>query len=222
MEIDQEIFSLSKQIWDYHHLNHPIEQADCIIVLGSHDTRVAERGAALYLQGFAPYLLFSGGLGRLTEGNWTEAEADKFSKIAIALGVPESKILVENSSTNTGENIAFSYKLLQNNGIAANKLLLVQKPYMERRAYASFMKQWPEDDAKFVVTSPNISFADYANQEISLEQVINIMMGDLQRIKVYANKGFQIEQTVPTAVWEAYEKLKSKGFTDHLVEEDQE
>lgn len=217
MNLDQETLSLSRQIWNYHQLNHSLQKADCIIVLGSHDTRVAERGAQLYLQGYAPLILFTGGLGRLTEDIWTEPEADKFARIARDMGVPGSSILIENKATNTGENISLSYDLLKKKGIELKNMILVQKPYMERRAYASFMKQWPEEGTEFIVTSPKISFEDYPNQEITRGEVINIMMGDLQRIREYPNQGFQIPQDIPQNVWEAFEKLKERGFTSHLV-----
>ena len=39
----------ARTVWDYHHVGHALEKADCIIVLGSHDTRVAERGAEALL-----------------------------------------------------------------------------------------------------------------------------------------------------------------------------
>ena len=42
--------ALAKKLWDYHHMNHALEKADCIFVLGSHDLRVAERAAQLYLR----------------------------------------------------------------------------------------------------------------------------------------------------------------------------
>ncbi|MGV3589553.1 MAG: YdcF family protein [Adhaeribacter sp.] len=217
MLLDSETLRLSQLIWDYHHVNHNLAPADCILVLGSHDTRVAERGAELFLQGYAPLLIFSGGLGRLTDGLWTEPEADKFAQIARDLGVPADKILVENRSTNTGENIALTYALLQKNDISVKRMILVQKPYMERRAYATFMKQWPGEPVEIMVTSPQISFADYPNHEISQEEVINIMLGDLQRIHIYPPKGFQIHQDIPDAVWHAFEQLTQKGFTSHLM-----
>jgi uncharacterized SAM-binding protein YcdF (DUF218 family) len=219
-QLDTEIIKLSQLIWDYHHVNHTLEPADCIMVLGSHDTRVAERGAELYLQGYAPYIIFSGGLGRLTEGLWDEPEADKFAQIARNMGVPAASIFTENRSTNTGENIALSYKLLQLNNIPVQRLILVQKPYMERRAYATFMKQWPGPPVDIRVTSPQISFADYPNHEISREEVVNIMLGDLQRIHTYPAKGFQIYQEIPAPVWEAFQQLKDRGFTSHLIPED--
>ena len=213
--ISEKTLILAKQLWDYHHVNHHLEKADCILVLGSHDTRVAERAAELYLQKWAPLLLFSGGLGRLTEGVWTETEADLFAKIAIDKGVPREAILIENKSTNTGENILFTRQLLRENKIDPQSFIVVQKPYMERRSFATFKKHWP--DKKLIVTSPQISFENYPNAEIPAEQVINIMAGDLQRIKVYAEMGFQIYQEIPSDVWRAYEQLVSSGYDEHLI-----
>ncbi len=214
-----ETIALAQRIWDYHHVNHNLQPADCIMVLGSHDLRVAERGAELWLQGYAPWLLFAGGLGRLTLGLWQETEAEKFAKVAMRLGVPEEKILVESRSTNTGENVALSYQLLQQRQIKVNRFILVQKPYMERRTLATFEKQWPGPKTEILVTSPQINFMDYPNQDVSMEEVISIMLGDLQRIKIYPEKGFQTYQPIPDDVWEAYEKLVAQGFTSHLISE---
>src|SRR3954454_20919508 len=110
--MDERLRKLAERVWRYHHMDHELQKSDIILVLGSHDTRVAERGAQLFLDGWAPLLIFSGGLGRLTEDMWTETEADKFAAIAIEMGVPASSILVESRSTNTGENILFTQKLL--------------------------------------------------------------------------------------------------------------
>jgi len=214
--ITEKTLVLAKRPWDYHHINHHLEKSDCILVLGSHDVRVAERGAELYLAGWAPLLIFSGGLGRLTEGIWPEAEADLFAKIAIDKGVPKEAILSENKSSNTGENILFTKQLLTENNLHPQSFIVVQKPYMERRSFATFKKHWP--DKKLVVTSPQISFEDYPTEEIPAEQVINIMTGDLQRIKIYAEKGFQVYQEIPVQVWQAYEELINAGFNEHLIE----
>lgn len=213
--ITPEILVLAKKIWDYHHVNHTLVSSDCILTLGSHDTRVAERAAELYHSGWAPLLVFAGGLGRLTNDMWTEPEADLFARIAQEKGVPKEAILTENRSTNTGENIQFVKRLLAEKGLDPQSFIIVQKPYMERRSFATFAKNWPEK--KFVVTSPQIPFEEYPNEEISMEQVINIMLGDLQRIKIYPEKGFQIYQEIPADVWEVYEKLVSLGFDKQLI-----
>jgi len=213
------IRSLAEKVWHYHLMNHQIVKSDAILVLCSHDKRVAERGAQLFLEGWAPLLIFSGGLGTITGGMWDEPEADQFAAVAIDLGVPKEKILLENKSTNTGENILFTKALLAARNLNPEKFILVQKPYMERRSFATFRKLWPE---KYVlVTSPQVSFErylnEYGNPDLSSEDVISIMVGDLQRIKLYPAKGFQIQQEIPCEIWAAYEELVAAGYDKHLI-----
>src|SRR5688572_13212253 len=215
--ITPEVLALAQQLWDYHHMNHKPAKADCILALGSHDLRVADRAAELYLQGWAPLVIMSGGLGNFTQEMWTETEADQFAAIAIQKGVPADAVLIENRSTNTGENILYTQQLLKLKGLDPHNFIVVQKPYMERRSYATFKKHWP--DKNLLVTSPQIPFDEYATEEIPLERVINIMIGDLQRIQLYPAKGFQIYQEIPAEVWDAYEQLIALGYDKHLVKE---
>ncbi|MFL5788177.1 MAG: YdcF family protein [Flavisolibacter sp.] len=207
--------ALAQKLWDYHHMNHVLQRSDCILVLGSHDLRVADRAVELYKKGLAPLIIFSGGLGNLTLNIWTEPEADQLARIAINKGVPQDAILIENRSTNTGENILFTQQLLKDKGLDPESFIVVQKPYMERRSYATFKKYWP--DKTVYVTSVQLSMEDYPTDEIPLEQVINLMVGDLQRIKLYPEKGYQIEQEIPNDVWEAYEELVKRGYSSHLI-----
>jgi uncharacterized SAM-binding protein YcdF (DUF218 family) len=215
--ITDSTLQLAKKLWDYHHMHHALGKADCILVLGSHDLRVAERAAQLFLEGWAPMIIFSGGLGNFTKDMWTETEADQFAAIAVNMGVPKESILVENKSTNTGENILFTQRLLAQKNLDPQSFILVQKPYMEKRSYATFKKHWPGKE--LIVTSPQISFEAYPTEEIPLERVINIMVGDLQRIKFYPEKGFQIYQEISADVWQAYEQLVAFGFNKHLMRE---
>ena len=207
-------------VWNFHHMQHQLAPADAILVLGSHDTRVAERAVDIWEQGLAPWLILSGGLGRLTEGIWDQSEAELFRDIALKRGVPEEKILVENQSTNSGENFRFTEKLLRSRTLfdRLQSFIVVQKPYMERRAYATFKKHWPDKDCW--VTSPLLSFNDYcesSHPEINREMVIHLMVGDLQRLWVYAQQGFQISMSVPDLVMQAYQKLVEAGYTNHLA-----
>jgi uncharacterized SAM-binding protein YcdF (DUF218 family) len=213
--INQEAIALAKILWNYHQLHHTLEPADCILVLGNIDTRTAERGADVYLQGYAPIIIFSGGLGKLTKDMWTETEADLFATIALDRGVPREAIFIENKSTNTGENIQFTQQLLQEKNLHLDSFIVVQKPYMERRSYATFRQHWP--DKKLLVTSPRLSFEEYPTNDISVEKLINMMVGDLQRIKLYPEKGFQIYQEIPDDVWIAYEELVKMGFDKQLM-----
>lgn len=216
----QRMLELAEKVWHYHRMNHQLERADAILVLCSHDTVVAERGAQLFLEGWAPLLIYSGGLGAITKRMWAEPEADQFARVATGMGVPRERILVENRSTNTGENVLFTKNLLAELRLDPQKFILVQKPYMERRAYATFKKLWPEKEA--VVTSPQVTFDEYLSRysspQLSADDVISIMVGDLQRIRLYPRRGFQIYQEVPDEVWAAGEELIRAGYDRHLVE----
>jgi hypothetical protein len=90
---------------------------------------------------------------------------------------------------------------------------------MERRTFATFRKVWPEP--AIAVTSPQVTMDDYlraySNESLSPADVVSIMVGDLQRIRVYADKGFQIPQDIPARVWRAYQALVEEGFTSRLV-----
>lgn len=214
-----QIRALVETVWSYHQLRHELSKADAILVLCSHDTAVAERGAQLFLDGWAPLLIFSGGLGTITRELWTEPEADQFAAIAVRLGVPRERILIENRSTNTGENVLFTKQLLAERGLTPQSFILVQKPYMERRSYATFRKLWPEKQA--IVTSPQVSLDEYlekySNANLPVDEVVSIMVGDLQRVKLYAEKGFQIPQEIPPDVWAAFEALVAAGYDSRLV-----
>src|SRR5262245_18415450 len=138
--MDQRIRTLAETVWNYHLLHQELAPADAILVLCSHDEVVAERGAQLFLDGWAPLLIFAGGSGAITKRLWTEPEAERFARIAVKLGVPQGQILIEPRSTNTGENVRFTRQLLKDRGLDPQKFIIVQKPYMERRSYATFRK----------------------------------------------------------------------------------
>ena len=167
----------------------------------------------------APLLIFSGGLGTITRHLMTTPEAEVFAAIAERAGVPRNRMLVESCSTNTGENVSFTRQLLAERGLDPRRFILVQKPYMERRTFATFKKVWPEP--AIAVTSPQVTMDDYlraySNVSLSPADVVNIMVGDLQRIRVYAERGFQIAQEVPDDVWSAFEELVARGFRERLV-----
>ena len=219
MAPDATIRALAERLWQYHHLNHTLEPADIIMALCSHDLSVADTAAHLFLDGWAPKLLFSGGLGAITRHLWQESEADQFAQRAVVLGVRADRILIENRSTNTGENIRFSRELLAAHDLDPQVFIVVQKPYMERRSYATFMQNWP--GKRVIAASPRVSFDDYlqtyAHAALTADDVIGIMVGDLQRILIYPARGFQIPQDVPDDVLDAYHQLVAAGFDKYLV-----
>ncbi len=212
--------ALAIKLWNYHHVGHKWEKADIIFALGSHDLGVARFAALLFQEGWAPLLAFSGGIahqGDSLRTGWDKSEAEMFADVAMSVGVPKEEILIEDRATNTGENFAFMEQVFKDQGLNPKKVILVQKPYMERRALATALAHWPQRE--FISTSMPISFEDYTSGDIPKDRIINIMVGDLQRIKLYGEKGFQVPQEIPEDVWDAYEKLVQLGYTSHLVTE---
>lgn len=213
--LTNEILEQAQILWDYLKLGQPLRKADCIIAMGSHDLRVAEYAARLVLEGWAPLLVCSGGLGRLTENVWTEPEARKFAWVAENAGVSSNRILIEEKSSNTAENLKFSHTLLNEHKIKAGSAILVHKPYMERRVMATVGVVWPELEC--IVSSPPFEFLVYPNQEIPMDDVIHIMVGDFHRIIVYAELGFQTPQEIPGNVMSAFNFLVEQKYEKYLV-----
>ncbi len=209
----------AKILWNYHHLDQPVRRADTIIAFGSHDLNVAIRAAELYLSGYAKRIIFTGGLGRITEKIWQMPEAEKFTRAAVNAGVPPESIITETKSSNTGKNIEFTKKKLAELGIAPGRCIAVDKPSRERRTYAALKKQWPELD--FSITSPQYSYKEYcaiyASSLGDTRNLINIMVGDLQRIDIYGRNGLQIPQDIPQEVRAAFDRLVAHGYDEQLL-----
>ena len=214
--MDKKLIECVKILWDFNHMNHEIKPADVIIGLGGYDLTIPKRAIELYKNGLSPLILFSGKSGRFTEGVFKKSEAEVFADIAIESGVPKSQILIEGKSTNTGENILCSKQLLQNRKIEVRKVIVVSKPYMERRAYATFKKHWPE--VELILTSAQLSYDEYLSA-ISLDEdlVINTIVTDTQKVKIYSEKGYQIQQDIPEYVWTAWQTLVNAGYDKHVV-----
>ena len=206
-------------IWDYLGMHRQPQKADVIVGFGNFNTNIARRAAELYLQGYAPKVLFTGGLGRNTEGLLPEPEAVRFAKVAMERGVPEKDILIEDRSTNTKENIEFTRRLLEEAGVPHGHILGVHQPFMERRITAAMGVYWPE--LQFSVTSPQVSIPEYLadaeRQGITENAAVSVIVGDFQRMDLYAKKGYQLPQHIPEEAWEAFHRLVALGFDSQLA-----
>ena len=206
-------------IWDYLCLNVKPQKADVIVGFGNFNEDIPRRAAELYLQGYAPRILFTGGLGRNTVGLLPESEADRFARVAIGCGIPDEAIIREDKSTNTAENIIFTRKLLEERNIPHDHILGVHQPFMERRITAAMGVYWPE--LNFSVTSPQVTIPQYLEaakaQGITENASISVIVGDFQRMKLYADKGWQIPQEIPQRAWEAFDRLVELGYDKQLA-----
>ncbi|XP_041081508.1 uncharacterized protein SCO4629-like [Polyodon spathula] len=171
--------NFAQVLWNYLQMHHPLTQSDVIIGLGCHDTRVAERSASLFLEGWAPWLLFTGYLGNQTAGVWQRPEAEIFTDVVVKMGVPRDRILLETGATNTGENVRFSFQVLMEQSIPACRVILVQQPFMEQRVYATFLQQWPGENTQAIVTSPKVQLQGFSNCQVgSMQDLIRYMLGN--------------------------------------------
>lgn len=206
-------------IWDYLCLRQTPQKADCIVGFGNFNTDIAVRAAQLYRQGLAPKVLFTGGLGRNTQGLLPEPEAVRFARVAMEYGVPAEDILLEDQSANTAENIRFTRRLLEEKGLPHHRILGVHQPFMERRIQAAMGVYWPETD--FSVTSPQVTIPEYLQrarqQGISEHASICVIVGDFQRMELYAQKGWQLPQQIPQEAWKAFHRLVKLGFDSQLA-----
>ena len=204
--------------WDYMRLVDAVEKSDAILVLGSFDPNAALHGARLWLAGWAPKIIMSGGVahkGQLLDTGWNRPEAEVFAEIAMKEGVPREAILLESRAQNTAENFSLGRAVAEQAGVQIGKLLVVAKPYMTRRGFATGRKVWPEAELRLQCEA--IEVTDYFSREADPERTVLALVGDLHRIVVYPRLGFQIEQEVPAPVHDALRELVRAGYGQRLV-----
>jgi uncharacterized SAM-binding protein YcdF (DUF218 family) len=130
-------------------------------------------------------------------------------------GVPKESILIETAATNTGQNIAHSRDCLTKHGVDVRSVIIMSRPYQQRRAYATCKKLWPEIDVQ--CASYPLSLDDYIAMIGDAKWVIDMLVGDTQRIQEYPKLGFAIEQKMPANVERAFRRLAAAGFTSRLL-----
>ena len=217
----EEVLRLARIIWDYHQLQHEPIRGDVVVALGTNDLRVAESAVDLFLRGYGSTLVCTGGVAHqddLLATCWEKTEAEMYADVAERRGVPREHILLETRATNTAENIRFVRQLLSEEAIRPRNIVIAVKPFMQRRVWATLAVEWPEMPA--TLASPDMTLDEYFTAELSPEKIIHILVGDLQRIRVYARRGWSAPQRLPVEVQEAYQSLVALGFTKHLIAEE--
>ncbi len=216
----EQALRLARVIWEYHQLNQTPIPADVIVALGTNDLRVAEFAAGLYQNGYGQQVVCTGGIAHgsdLLATRWDASEAEMYAAVLHRRSVPKEAILLESQASNTAENFVFAKALLRQAGIRPKNIVIAVKPFMQRRAYATMAVEWPEMPATFA--SPALTLDEYFTSELTSDRIVNIIVGDLQRIWVYSRKGYSAPQRIPEEVKSAYEGLVALGYTEHLIAE---
>ncbi|KRD18954.1 YdcF family protein [Streptomyces sp. Root264] len=215
--ISAQAWADAQTLWDFQQMGHAPRPCSAAVGLGSHDLGVADTTAELYHRGLFPLIVFTGATSRTTQERMPRGEAEHYRERAVELGVPERAILVEPNARNTGENIRFSRAILEVRQVPVSSVLLVSKPYEERRSYATARKLWP--GVEWVCASTAMKLPQYVDSIGDARLVLDMMVGAQQRLMIYPRQGFAIEQEIPDDVRAAFERLRDGGFTSRLAPE---
>ena len=102
--------------------------------------------------------------------------------------------------------------------------IVVCKPYVEKRVEATIKKIIPE--CKAIITSQNIDFEEYCKQyenEIgNSEEVVEDLVGSVERMKVFAERGWQEKMEVPDTIWQDFEELVKMGYDKYYTKKHKE
>lgn len=221
--LNDKVIEFLKDIWDYMVLNMELKKCDIIIGNGCSSLDIPVRCSELLKKNYGKLILFTGGLGKITNEIFNKSEAEIYRDIAIAHGVDKDRILIENKSTNTGDNFRFSIKLLKTKNINVDKILIVHSKLSERRTLncaKAIIK-----NKKLIITSPNITFDEYINKlnsksEIEIYNILSVIAGDIQRLIIFPQFGWQIEQYVPQHIINIYFELKDMGYSKYILSRD--
>ncbi|MFB7054460.1 YdcF family protein [Streptomyces vinaceus] len=213
--ISEQAWADAELIWDFHQMHHEPRPCSVAVGLGSHDLGVADTTVDLYQRGMAPLIVFTGATSPTTRSRMPHGEAVHYRERALELGVPPEDVLVEPNARNTGENIRLTRALLKDAGRPVESVLLISKPYEERRAYATARQLWPE--VEVISASTPMTFAEYVATIDDPKLVIDMLVGALQRLQLYPDQGFMVPMPVSEAVLTAYRHLRDEGFTSRLI-----
>ncbi len=219
-----------------------ISRADLLIILGSSIPYLAELGARAFLDGVARELMIVGGIGHSTKylaenirnnpeyrdiAAENRPEADILREVVSKnTGLDVNSIIIENRSTNCGENASQALKVIkERTGIPAS-VIIIQDPTMQLRTHASFLKAWAGEKTRIISYSPfiphikaetgSLKLSDNIYGLWSFDRFIDLVMGEIPRLRDdqegYGPKGknFIAHVDIPDNVLEAYARLQTK------------
>ncbi|MBR3060699.1 MAG: YdcF family protein [Oscillospiraceae bacterium] len=162
------------------------QKSDVIFIPGTSQSAITEKAAELFCAGFAQYVIptgaYSGKRGKfaaekIDNPRYAGEYASDFEYCRHILrenGVPDSAIIREDRSTNTGENAEFSAMVLRELGIQVKRAILCCQSFHARRAFMSYGKFFPETEILVVPTdTQGIRKEDWFLQEKSYRRVMS-------------------------------------------------
>jgi uncharacterized SAM-binding protein YcdF (DUF218 family) len=188
-----------KKLWDYLVLSDELKTSDVIFVLGRDDFNIPQKAIEFFQNNLAPTILLSGGVGRLS-GTIKGSEANAFRDYIQKQGVPAERILLEESATNTGENISKGLDVLKMRGALKRIILVTHGPHM-RRALAVARAQ--NKTVEWLAAPDSCLMSSVAPERLQKE-----LVGEIDRLVKYPKLGYFEEQNIPNEILAAKKMLE--------------
>jgi uncharacterized SAM-binding protein YcdF (DUF218 family) len=191
---------------------------DAVIGFGMFDLSLPRVCGDLYVRGQARHIIFTGGIGAGT-GDLGGPEADVWRRTLRDThpSIPDEAVIVENRSTNTGENVTFTAARLEHwrpelaFGRGLRRVVIVASPTRLRRVWLTFRRQQPEVRVTRHLPPVTVEHdaALYAGQGIDYRQHL---AGELGRIRAYPARGWIFDEPLPVDVAAAHDMLRAPSW----------
>lgn len=215
-------------------------RADVVILAGNAVIPTIDAACALAAAQNTP-LLVSGGVGHSTtflyaavarHPRYNVLRTTGRSEAAIIADIgrhfwqlDEAQLLIEDKSTNCGENARFSVDMLLTRGIKPKTAMIVQDPTMQRRTVATFARvsqhcsdaphwlSWPGFTPRLCNTAEGLAFQPQQEGVWSVDRYLSLLMGEVPRLRDDVNgygptgRDFLVHVDFPQAVEAAWQVL---------------
>lgn len=181
-----------------------LSRVNALFVFGHYEPLVARHAARLWKKGFAPHIIVSGkGRDAIPEGFETEAEF--YASLLESDGVPPEVLVLEKRATNSLENVVWGVAAGRAAGLRLRTLILCALPPLLRRSCATFRKQFPNMDVRGSAFAMPVEW--FSPRRIAR------LVGEIDRLVAYANKGDIAPVDIPPEILSAAEILRSAQKT---------
>lgn len=215
-----------------------LERVDVLVLLGSSITYNIKIVQEAYEKGLCKKILICGGIGHSTallrnsvrnNKDYNDIEVHGKSEANIIFDIikkyfkiSENDIIIENKSTNCGDNAKKAIEILDNMKVNYNSLMLIQDPTMQLRSHLSFLK-YVNNNVKVISYSPFIPVVneDMTFKNFNIDGIWDIarfkelLIGEIPRLRDDKNgygpkgAGYIEHIDIPAEVENAYKELSN-------------
>jgi hypothetical protein len=204
-----------RDVFDYLALRGaPPRRADVVIGFGHFDRKIPEQCADLVAGGIVDRVIFAGGSGVGSPG--LELPESHFFRRVFRDRLPDfpdSSMVVEDRSTNTAENIVHCIELMSERppewrfGGGIRSAILVANAYRQRRVWLTCLVHLP--GVQLYNCPPAVDYRTERAMFAERGEELNAhLVGEIDRLARYADRGWIVREPVPEGVLAAARRLR--------------